>query len=75
MAIITALLAAVKKPKLQMADTAPSRKSPSPTDPAIAVDAKLAATAMAHMDQTNEGDMHFLARLAPKYDAVATVKK
>ena len=30
---------------------------------------------MAHMDQTNEGDMHFLARLAPKYDAVATVKK
>ena len=63
LAIITALLAA------------PSRKSPSPTDPAIAVDAKLAATAMAHMDQTNEGDMHFLARLAPKYDAVATVKK
>lgn len=39
------------------------------------VDAKLAATKVAHVDQTNESDMHFLTRLARKYDAVATVKK
>lgn len=39
------------------------------------VDAALAKTAIAHITQTNESDMHFLTRLARKYDAVATVKK
>lgn len=39
------------------------------------VDATLAKTAIAHITQTNESDMHFLTRLARKYDAVATVKK
>ena len=39
------------------------------------VDAKLAAIKVEHVDQTNESDMHFLTRLARKYDAVATVKK
>ncbi len=39
------------------------------------VDAKLGATKVQHIDQTNESDMHFITRLARKYDAVATVKK
>ncbi|WP_081007677.1 contractile injection system protein, VgrG/Pvc8 family [Comamonas testosteroni] len=39
------------------------------------VDAKLGATQVQHIDQTNESDMHFITRLARKYDAVATVKK
>lgn len=39
------------------------------------VDPALAAIKIAHIDQTNESDMHFLTRLARKYDAVATVKK
>ncbi len=39
------------------------------------VDERLAKTAIAHITQTNESDMHFLTRLARKYDAVATVKK
>nr|WP_242495831.1 contractile injection system protein, VgrG/Pvc8 family [Salinicola tamaricis] len=29
---------------------------------------------MAHLDQTEESDMHFLTRLAERFDAVATVK-
>ena len=39
------------------------------------VGAKLGATQVQHIDQTNESDMHFITRLARKYDAVATVKK
>lgn len=39
------------------------------------VDQRLAAIKIAHLDQTNESDMHFLTRLARQYDAVATVKK
>lgn len=39
------------------------------------VDPALAAIKIAHIDQTNESDMHFLTRLARQYDAVATVKK
>lgn len=39
------------------------------------VDASLADTRVAHIDQTNESDLHFLTRLAKKHDAVATVKK
>ena len=39
------------------------------------VDQALAAIKIAHIDQTNESDMHFLTRLARLYDAVATVKK
>ena len=39
------------------------------------VDAKLGATQIQHIDQTNESDMHVITRLARKYDAVATVKK
>lgn len=39
------------------------------------VDQALAAIKVAHIDQTNESDMHFLTRLARQYDAVATVKK
>lgn len=38
-------------------------------------DARLAATPVAHIDQTGESDMHFLSRLARLHDAVATVKK
>lgn len=38
------------------------------------VDAKLAASAIAHIDQTNESDINFVTRLAKRYDAVATVK-
>lgn len=39
------------------------------------VDQALAAIKVAHLDQTNESDMHFITRLARKHDAVATVKK
>lgn len=39
------------------------------------VDTKLGETKVQHVDQTNESDMHFITRLARKYDAVATVKK
>lgn len=39
------------------------------------VDAKLGATQIQHIDQTNESDMHVITRLARKYDAVTTVKK
>lgn len=39
------------------------------------VEATLAATQVEHIDQTNESDMHFITRLARRYDAVATVKK
>jgi phage protein D len=35
----------------------------------------MAATKVAHIDQTGESDMHFITRLARRYDAVATVKK
>ena len=39
------------------------------------VDATLAAIKVAHIDQTNESDVHFLTRLGRQHDAVATVKK
>jgi phage protein D len=39
------------------------------------VDASLAAIKVAHIDQTNESDLHFLTRLARQHDAVCTVKK
>ena len=39
------------------------------------IDDTLASTRVDHIDQTNESDLHFLTRLAKKYDAVATVKK
>ncbi len=39
------------------------------------IDAQLGATPVAHIDQTNESDLHFLTRLARQHDAVATVKK
>ena len=39
------------------------------------VDATLAAIKVAHIDQTNESDLHFLTRLARQHDAVCTVKK
>lgn len=39
------------------------------------VDPGLVSTKVQHIDQTNESDMHFITRLARKYDAVATVKK
>lgn len=35
---------------------------------------KLAAINISHLDQTNESDVHFLTRLAKRFDAVATVK-
>ena len=38
------------------------------------VDGKLAAIEIKHLDQTNESDVHFLTRLAKRFDAVATVK-
>ena len=38
------------------------------------IDGKLAAIQIAHLDQTNESDVHFLTRLAKRFDAVATVK-
>ncbi|MDN5505718.1 MAG: hypothetical protein L0H10_18170 [Comamonas sp.] len=39
------------------------------------VNAKLGATQVQHIDQTNESDMQFITRLARKYDVVATVKQ
>lgn len=39
------------------------------------VDGALAKLRVEHIDQTNESDMHFMSRLAKRYDAVATVKK
>lgn len=39
-----------------------------------ALDAGLSATPIAHVDQTNESDMHFLTRLAKQYDALASIK-
>jgi hypothetical protein len=38
------------------------------------VGARLAGTAIPHIDQTNESDMSFLTRLAKRFDAVMTVK-
>lgn len=35
------------------------------------VEPALAATAIEHIDQTDESDLHFLARLAKQYDAIA----
>jgi phage protein D len=39
-----------------------------------AISASLGAKAVAHMDQTNESDMHFLTRLGRDFGAVATPK-
>lgn len=39
------------------------------------VEQVLSRIPIAHLDQTNESDMHLLTRLARSYDAVATVKK
>lgn len=39
------------------------------------IGAELGATRVAHIDKTNESDLHFLTRLARQHDAVATVKK
>lgn len=39
-----------------------------------AIDPKLAAIAVAHVDQTNESDANFLTRLGKQYGATATVK-
>ncbi|WP_374248053.1 phage late control D family protein [Thermomonas sp.] len=38
------------------------------------IDAALAAIKISHLDQTNESDVHFLTRLAKRFDAIATVK-
>ncbi|MGM0826404.1 MAG: contractile injection system protein, VgrG/Pvc8 family [Pseudomonadota bacterium] len=38
------------------------------------VGVKLAGIRIEHIDQTDESDLHFLTRLAERYDAVATVK-
>ncbi len=38
------------------------------------IDARLAGTAIAHIDQANESDISFITRLARRFDAVATVK-
>jgi len=38
------------------------------------VGAVLAGVRITHIDQTDESDLHFLTRLAERYDAVATVK-
>lgn len=35
---------------------------------------KLASRKVAHLDQTNESDAHFITRLSKRHDAVATVK-
>lgn len=42
---------------------------------AVRLDDLLANQAVEHIDQTHESDVHFLTRLAARYDAVATVKK
>lgn len=39
------------------------------------IDPELAARLVAHIDQTNESDLHFCTRLARQNDAVCTVKK
>lgn len=39
------------------------------------VDGALAGIFIAHIDQTHESDLHFVTRLAKRYDATATVKK
>ncbi|WP_142847072.1 contractile injection system protein, VgrG/Pvc8 family [Telmatospirillum sp. J64-1] len=39
-----------------------------------AIEAGLAAIAIAHIDQTNESDANFLTRLGQDYDAIATIK-
>lgn len=44
-------------------------------DLVAAIDDDLAGTAVEHVDQTHESDLHFLTRLAARYDAAATVKK
>lgn len=38
------------------------------------INAKLGAINIRHLDQTNESDVHFITRLAKRFDAVATVK-
>ncbi|MCK9506431.1 MAG: phage late control D family protein [Porticoccaceae bacterium] len=38
------------------------------------ITAKLASTAISHIDQTDESDLHFLTRLAERFDADATIK-
>ena len=38
------------------------------------VGATLAGIRVGHIDQTDESDLHFLTRLAERYDAVATIK-
>lgn len=38
------------------------------------VGATLAGIRLTHIDQTDESDLHFLTRLAERFDAVATVK-
>jgi uncharacterized protein len=40
----------------------------------LSIDPELAATPIAHVDQTGESDINFLTRLANQYDTVATVK-
>ena len=39
-----------------------------------AISADLAGTAIDHLDQTNESDMHLLTRLGQRYGAIATIK-
>lgn len=39
-----------------------------------AIDPKLAATKVGHLDQTNESDANFLTRLGKQYGATATIK-
>lgn len=41
----------------------------------LVVSPDLAAKAIAHLDQTNESDMHLVTRLAQRYGALATVKE
>lgn len=38
------------------------------------INAQLSALAIAHIDQTNESDAHFLTRIAKQHDAIFTVK-
>lgn len=41
----------------------------------LTIESALAAKQLQHIDQTNESDVNFLARVAELHDAVATVKK
>lgn len=41
----------------------------------LRIDPALASVPVAHLDQTNESDLHLITRLARQYDATATVKK